>query len=685
MITIPPILLRARRLLQKPFLPELFLVLIAAACFLPLAGKLGFYNDDWYLIYAGTSQGSAKFIEVFEIDRPLRGYLVGFLFDWIGTNAPLYSYSAFILRCLGSFGLLWLLRRIWPKARLAAYLAAVWFVIYPGFLDQPNAIDYQSHLFGFTLAIFSIYFSIKALYTSNRWGKSAWVILAILLQLIYLGLMEYYIGLEGLRLLLIGYIVFRREGRGWIHRVGGAVLQALPTFLTAAAFLIWRVFIFSGQRQATNVESMLADVAGSPALRVLWIAALQVQDFLNTVVFAWFEPVYRVAFQLRLKYTLEMFAWVGAALLFFALAMLSQKENAAPEQTSQVGAPREQDMIWLGILGVICALLPTHLGNRHVVFQDFGRFSLPGSVGAVMILAGLWQLRPKVWWRWILPVGLVILASMTHYANARVHADNWETVKEFWWQVSWRIPQLEPQTVLVASYPDQGIAEDYFVWGPANLIYYPQSTLSRSTPLTLLGSTLNLQDIQAIQASLVKEISRRGFSGVVDYSRTLILTMPGTYSCVHVLDGVRPELSNLDRAEIALISPYSHPELIQTASSSHIPPEELFGPEPAHGWCYYYQQAALARQRGDWAEVVRLGDEAQQLGLRASDWIEWMPFLEGYAYQGIESRVKELSAVIREDLYLRNQACEIILQNSQDAHEHPQGYQLLLETLCTGQ
>ena len=679
------ILLRVRRLLEKPYIPELFLILIAAVCYLPLANKLGLYNDDWYLIYAGTSQGAEKFIEVFEIDRPLRGYLVGFLFDWFGVNAPLYSYTAFILRCLGAFGLLWLLRRIWPKARLAAYLAAVWLALYPGFLDQPNAIDYQSHLFSFTLAIFSIYFSIQALYAAKLWVKGVLVTLAVLLQLSYLGLMEYYIGLEGLRFLLIGYIIFTRSTGKWIDRLREIVLQALPTLLGASGFLIWRIFIFNSQRQATDVETMFTDIAGSPALRVLWMLVLQVQDFVNTVVFAWFEPVYRLAFNLRLKYSLEMFAWAGAAVLLFALAMAGQKENATSGQASPARTTREQDMIWLGILGVICALLPTHLGERHIVFQDFGRFSLPGSVGAVMILAGLWHMQPKTWWRWIMPVGLVLLAGMTHYANARVHAENWETVKDFWWQVSWRIPQLAPQTVLVASYPDQGIAEDYFVWGPANLIYYPESTSGRATPLTLLGSTLNIQDIQAIQTSAVRKINRRGFSGSVDYANTLILTMPGIFSCVHILDGERPELSSLDRTEIGLIAPYSHPELIEIDSPAQTPPSDIFGAEPAHGWCYYYQQASLARQRGDWQEVVRLGDEAEALGLRASDWIEWTPFLEGYAYQGVESRVRELSAIIREDLYLRHRACELILKDSQAASEHPQGHQQLVDILCTGQ
>ena len=54
-------------------------------------------------------------------------------------------------------------------------------------------------------------------------------------------------------------------------------------------------------------------------------------------------------------------------------------------------------------------------------------------------------------------------------------------------------------------------------------------------------------------------------------------------------------------------------------STTPSPPPMLFGPEPPHTWCYYFQKADLARQRGDWDEVARLGDEARELGFAALD------------------------------------------------------------------
>jgi len=32
-----------------------------------------------------------------------------------------------------------------------------------------------------------------------------------------------------------------------------------------------------------------------------------------------------------------------------------------------------------------------------------------------------------------------------------------------------------------------------------------------------------------------------------------------------------------------------------------------------HGWCYYYQKANLARQQGDWEQVIALGREAEKM------------------------------------------------------------------------
>ena len=69
----------------------------------------------------------------------------------------------------------------------------------------------------------------------------------------------------------------------------------------------------------------------------------------------------------------------------------------------------------------------------------------------------------------------------------------------------------------------------------------------------------------------------------------------------------------------------------------------IYGPEPAHGWCYYFEQADLARQLGDWEEVVKLGNQAFKLDDHPNNPLERFVFIEGYAHVGEWERAVKLS------------------------------------------
>ena len=71
----------------------------------------------------------------------------------------------------------------------------------------------------------------------------------------------------------------------------------------------------------------------------------------------------------------------------------------------------------------------------------------------------------------------------------------------------------------------------------------------------------------------------------------------------------------------------------------------VYGTEPARGWCYYFQKADLARQLGDWEQVVKLGNSAFALNDYPNDPIERFVFIEGYAHVGDWGKAVELSQV----------------------------------------
>ena len=120
------------------------------------------------------------------------------------------------------------------------------------------------------------------------------------------------------------------------------------------------------------------------------------------------------------------------------------------------------------------------------------------------------------------------------------------------------------------------------------------------------------------------------------------------------------------------------------------PPAYFFGAEPEPGWCYYYEKADLARQRGDWQQIVDLGDIALSeialseiaLGNSAKmapkDHAELIPFIIGYGRNGDWEKAFELSKIAyNADEKLRRTLCHtwetLIQPTSQDAPGYSPG------------
>lgn len=93
--------------------------------------------------------------------------------------------------------------------------------------------------------------------------------------------------------------------------------------------------------------------------------------------------------------------------------------------------------------------------------------------------------------------------------------------------------------------------------------------------------------------------------------------------------------------------PASNLDRIETRQTPGYPPVDLFGPEPAHSWCYYYEKADLARQFKQWDEIPQLYEEASAKGFDTLSSIELMPFIEGFAHTGNFSKAIELTTQAR--------------------------------------
>ncbi|NPV78108.1 MAG: hypothetical protein HPY59_17245 [Anaerolineae bacterium] len=648
---------------RKHLIPVLLLIFVSALAFLPHLHRLGYYRDDWNLIYAGYTQGPEKLIDIYSVDRPMIGYLFAWIFyPLFGNEALGWNVSAYLIRLAGILGAYWLLNLLWSRHRMAVFTATLLFAVYPGFLEQPNGIQYQPHLLNMTFSIFSLAFTIQVCKVQRLSAKALLTIVSLLLGLASMFMMEYYIGLEGVRLALI-WITATKHGEAdkshLLSRARVTVSRWAPYALAILVFLSWRLFIFQSQRAGTDIGAIIGTIRQSPVYEMLRLTSELLKDFVEVAFLSWAVPPYQLLSVARLRdfLTALLIGMVASAIILAVYWIATSIRRWSSAELTAVADRSMLDMAIIGALWVLVTSIPIIFAGREVTFSaSLDRFTFPGSMGSALILTGLLfyggQRAIRIW----TPLVLTVTAVMTHHVNAINYSNQWEIARNFWWQLSWRAPSLKVDTVLVSMIAGVPLEEDYEIWGPANMIYAPDPG-----PLKIQSEVLYPQSIQDILMGGASERTMRTIDVERDYANTLVLSKSSLNSCLHVLDGERIELSGVEDYRVQLIAQRSQIDRIQLDGKAHVPPVDIFGAEPKRDWCYYFQKASLARQRGDWEEVVRLGDEARSLNLRSGDWIEWLPFLQGYAYTGAYDAADGILPIIKEDPYIHYQTCRVLI------------------------
>ncbi len=215
-------------------------------------------------------------------------------------------------------------------------------------------------------------------------------------------------------------------------------------------------------------------------------------------------------------------------------------------------------MLLVGLAWMVLGLIAVIMGNRSVTFPVYSRYGLVSAAGAILaVVAGISYLANARIQMALLGL-LFFSAALTHYGNGFQHAQIAKSMRQFWWQVAWRVPQFQAGTTLIANYPSSGLREDSFVWGPANHIYYPYQVKPDSVRAGVFAILL---DHDAVVRILNREgqVFRKHI--IVDtyrnYRNFVILSQPSAASCLHVIDGAQPEYSRSELDAIMVIGDHS--------------------------------------------------------------------------------------------------------------------------------
>lgn len=624
------------------------LSILLLAAYLPFINKNGYLQDDWQTLYVTEQRGAGSIVDRYSIDRPLRGYFSLAEYRIFGTSMTSYQIAALTFRFLDAAVVLLILMLVWPKNWAINLFICSLIILFPGFHEQTHALDYQAQLVSRLCMVTSIYLSLLAVPARHSVHKLLLVSLALLLAQVSFGLMEYYIGLEGLRIALL-YVFYKNRKNVLSRRLFNGILVVFV--LNASLFLFWRLFIFSTRRASVDTTSMFAGYQSFLPKLLSNVEELAV-NFYRLVISAFYKPL-TVFINYLDNRSLVIGVVLSITVSVLVIFLISRRRyDLSTSKDSNSFNPWV--LIFVGLFGAICALIPIIFGGRQIIYDISGdRFSYPGSISACLIIVGIIALlRRDIIKNFFLFV-LIAISLLTQFSNDYIFKLNYIETNATWWQLSWRAPQLEPRTLITGNIDFGMNSEDYTFWGPANIIYYPHDK-----DIQITAEVLNSDTLAKIQNG-VQDLYTRGTATFDRDFRNLLVITKYQNSCVHVIDGKHPEFSKTDSQLIQDSGLFSDLSRIDGKSSNiPIPRSDLFGPQPERGWCYYFEKAQLERQNRNWENVAKLGEQAINSGLKPSDSMEWLVFLQGFSYTNLPLFDEVLKAV-KGDSYSSSQACQV--------------------------
>jgi hypothetical protein len=615
----------------------LFLAVVGYGLLIPW---LGFFWDDFPVAWIADKLGSAGLDRYFSYDRPLLSWLYRASVPLLGAQIPWHWHLfAVITRFTATLSFYGLVRVVWPKFPHLAVWAGLFFLVYPGFKQQWVSIIYGHFFLILTGLMVSFYLNIKVVKKKSQYNL-LFSIAAWLLSLQNLLFMDYFFFLELIRPVLIWEAlreqVLDRRKRAW------QMLRSwLPYLILWIGVVIGRAAVMQSQPHRYEI-TLLNRLQAAPLTTLIELVKNILTSLWISIPVAWGMVFQPPGANLGIRSTTAAIVLASFTMTLLSIYLGFLRRNLQIEDESSKGA---LSIVWVGLLTCLAAgwsIWLTGLGVGTRFAAD--RFSLIFLPGAALISSGVIGLLPVRYpFPWLMVALLTSLAVGQQFITANQFRKDWELQQRFFWQLSWRAPTIKAGTLLLAGEFPFTFYTDNSLTAPINwfysskntssqmdfLLYYPSRRLGTSLP----GLVPGLPVYRDYRAAI--------FEGNTSQVVGLIYEPP---ACLRVLDPDLDVENKMLPNIMQLSAALSMPSLMESTPEQSVSlPAQLYGQEPERTWCYYFEKADLARQQGNWEQVVALGDQAYATGDYPNDPMERIPFIEGYAHVGSWERAVELT------------------------------------------
>lgn len=636
----------------------LFLCIIAFGIYIPW---VGFYWDDWPWMFFSQVIGPESLVGI-EVHRPLSG-----VFLWLGAElfgeTPLYwQIFALLLRYSTGLALWWVATSIWPRRFERAIWMAFIFLLYPGFSQQFVAVNSSRHFFALLLYLLSLGVMVWSL----RKRKYYWplTILSITLSLIGTLTSEYYYGLELVRPVVI-WLVLDYEAKPGLGRLRALLRSWMPYLVFTIIIFFWRYIVSQNVNyRLTLIDTMVA----APVETLIKLLSTMFVDFYLVTIAAW-SKMFAFPSPEEVGFRVAAYYWV-IVLACGSLAFVYLYKFRRDDYNRSWG----KEAILLGLVSLFMGGVPFWITDIDIKLAfPADRTTLPMIFGVSLLSLGLMDLLIRMRLIKVVLLSVVIgLAVGVHFQTALSFRIDWIYQTSFLRQLSWRIPGLEEGTAIL-SQELPTMSTDNSLTSPLNWIFAKHIS-ERSLPYHLLYLDLRLgTSLPELREGVQLSYNFRTYKFEGSLDNALVVYHRAS-ECVRV---VHPIYDTYDYHLPELIAdalPFSNLDLIELEPEEEISlPANVFGPEPEPSWCYYFDKADLARQKGDWQQVAALGEAAFSINESPKHASERVPFIQGYAYTGQWDRaVKLTKETSKVDEYMKPMLCSIwenILNTTESSDE----------------
>jgi hypothetical protein len=635
------------------------LVLLGMACgaYGVFIFQQGFHWDDWGFVWLIQTLGKPGFIDYFSTNRPFLAYVYSVTTAMLGTNPLGWHLFSLFWRWCTAVALWWVLRMVWPQRARAAFLTASFFLLYPGFNQQAIAITY-SHFF---MAQTMLFVSIGLMLLFARAPRRYWWagLLGVLCSGFSLFATEYFFGLELLRPVLL-WMGIRAQWPGWKDRLKRSLWMYAPFLFVLLVYLYWRVFVLGFHLY----EPELVTGTGQPLVERLVQIPFSIWEQWRMAVWgAWGQ-----AFQVPdfTAYGLRLSVFYVVLLLIVALGLYVWMKTSVAQPEGE----RLFYVEWLGfgLLAAVLAGIPFLLTELPVrlTFPN-SRFTLPFALGAAFTLVALVEAWPREGYRMMLASALLALAVGAQFNNGYLWREDWKMQSAYFWQMTWRIPALQRGTIMLSGDTPFSFSSDNSLTFPLNLTYSPENRSNEIDHVYYSVSARLGNQLKALDPGLpVRQDYLAGkFESTTDNLVVVHYAPPGCFRVLHpVYDRDLPQAPlNVEAAGRWIAAgvpvlpqssyralPLSNLNQILPDAQASASPPAIFGVEPDHKWCYYFEKADLERQQGNWVGVAEIADEVFAVPYYPDDYAEYLPFVEAYAQTGHWEAARDLTRSVADQM-----------------------------------